>query len=142
MTNIVIAGNLGKDAETRRTQNGDPVTGFNVAVEGYDGKEKYTLWFDVSFWGRRGESLAQYLTKGTRVTVAGDLGTREYNGKTYLTVRANEVTLQGGRQSHDTQRNDHQSGYDQSPPGYGAGGRPSVADDLSDEIPFHHCWQV
>ena len=58
MKAIVIAGNIGKNAEIRRTQKGDAVTGFSVAVEDRAGQEKRTLWFDVSMWGRRGESLA------------------------------------------------------------------------------------
>ena len=132
MKTITIAGNIGKDAELRTTQGGDQVAGFSVAVEGREGREMVTLWFDVSLWGRRGEALSQYLTKGTKVAVSGDLGTREYNGKTYLTVRASEVTLMGGGQSGGG------SG------GYGSGqsqgsdpARQAPVDDLDqDEVPF------
>ena len=99
MKAIVIAGGIGKDAVTRQTQGGDSVTGFSVAVEerGRDGKR--TLWFDVSLWGKRGEALGPHLTKGSKVTVSGDMSTREHDGKTYLTVKANDVTLQGGKPS-------------------------------------------
>lgn len=96
MKSVTIAGNIGRNAETRNTQSGDSVTGFSVAVEERQGQDKRTIWFDVSVWGKRGSSLAQYLTKGTRVAVAGDLSTREYDGKTYLTIRADQVTLLGG----------------------------------------------
>jgi len=98
---IIIGGNIGKDAVTRTTQGGDSVTGWSVAVEERNGKDKRTVWFDVSMWGKRGEALAQYLTKGTRVAVAGDLSTREHEGKTYLTVRADQVTLMGGGERRD-----------------------------------------
>jgi single-strand DNA-binding protein len=101
MKNITIAGNVGKDAEVRTTQNGDKLASFSVAVEQRDGREKSTLWFDVSLWGKRGEALAPHIVKGGRVAVSGDLGTREYNGKTYLTVRANDVTLLGGGERRD-----------------------------------------
>ena len=80
MKSITIAGNIGRNAETRNTQSGDSVTGFSVAVEERQGQDKRTIWFDVSIWGKRGSSLAQYLTKGTRVAVAGDLSTREHDG--------------------------------------------------------------
>jgi len=103
MKNITIAGNIGKDAVTRTTQGGDSVTGFSVAVE-ERGADKRTVWFDVSLWGKRGSALAQYLTKGTRVAVAGDLSTREHDGRTYLTVRASEVTLMGSGQRDDQSR--------------------------------------
>lgn len=131
MKNITIAGRIGKAAEVRQTQNGDAVAGFSVAVDEGFGDKKRTLWFDVSLWGKRGQSLAQYLAKGTSVTVTGDLSTREYEGKTYLTIRANDLTLQGGKQSSDS---------GQQSDGYGSGGRPS--DDLGDEIPFIHEWRI
>lgn len=129
MKNVTIAGNIGKDAETRTTQGGDQVTGWSVAVEERNGQDKRTIWFDCSLWGKRGQALAQYLTKGTRVAVSGDLSTREHNGKTYLTVRASEVTLMGGGEKRD---------HVAMPPGY-EGTAPAEADRrraLDDEIPF------
>ena len=104
MKHIVISGGIGKDAVTRTTQQGDKVTSFSVGVSEGFGDAKRTMWFDVSFWGSRGEKLAQHLTKGTRVSVAGDLSTREHEGKTYLAVRASEVTLMGGGQRDDAPR--------------------------------------
>ena len=78
MKNLTIAGNIGKDAVTRTTQSGDSVTGWSVAVEERNGQDKRTLYFDCSLWGKRGQALAQYLTKGSRVAVTGDLSTREH----------------------------------------------------------------
>ena len=133
MKAITIAGRLGKDAETRNTQAGDQVTGFTVAVDEGFGDKKRTLWFDCSFWGKRGAAVAQYLTKGSSVTVSGELSTREYEGKTYLTVRAHDLTLQGGN-SQSGQRDSGQSqqggsgGYSAPP----TGGVP----DMDDEVPF------
>lgn len=144
MKNICIAGNIGKDAVVRSTQGGDKVTGWSVAVEERQGQEKRTVWFDCTLWGKRGEALAQYLTKGTKVAVAGELSTREHEGKTYLTIRADAVTLLGGGES----RTQQSGSYDQSPPkqnsGSGAGGRPSGggrATDFDDEIPFAPEWR-
>lgn len=131
MKNITIAGGIGRDAELRTTQNGDKVAGFSVAVYDGVGQNKGTLWFDVSIWGKRAEALAQYLTKGSRVAVSGDLGRREHDGKVYLTVRANEVTLLGGGKRDDAGA---------SGDGYGSGGRhsnqASSRPDFDDEIPF------
>ncbi|WP_136685661.1 single-stranded DNA-binding protein [Falsirhodobacter xinxiangensis] len=139
MKSISIAGNIGKDAVTRSTQNGDKVTGWSVAVEERVGQEKRTLWFDVSLWGNRGEKLAQYLTKGTRVAVSGEFSTREHEGKTYLTIRANEVTLLGGGEQRG-ERQDRDGGGSRGGDGYGAGGRPSSGGRSTDfddgEIPF------
>ena len=129
MKSITIAGNIGRDAVTRTTGNGDKVTGFTVAVEDRQGKEKSTLWFDVAIWGARGEKLAEYLTKGGKVVVAGDLSTREHEGKTYLSVRADQVTLMGGvqREEREPQRG-----------GAPAGGR---GNDIEDSIPFAAEWR-
>lgn len=129
MKNITIAGGITRDAELR-TAGSDKVLGFSVAVSEGFGDKKRTLYFDCNLWGKRGETLASMLTKGSKVAVAGDLSTREHNGKTYLTIRANEVTLMGGGQ-----RNDDAGGYGggQSSGGYGAGG--SALGD-GDDIPF------
>lgn len=97
MKNITIAGRLTKDAETRTLNNGDKVASFSVAVDDRAGKEKATIFFECSLYGKRGEGLAQYLTKGSSVTVTGDLTKREYEGKTYLGVRVDNLTLQGGK---------------------------------------------
>jgi single-strand DNA-binding protein len=126
MKTITIAGNIGKDAETRTTQGGDSVTSFNVAVEDRAGKEKTTLWFTCSLWGKRGDALAQYLTKGSKVAVSGDMSTREYEGKTYLQIRADQVTLMGGKQGGEDDRSQGSQRQEQQ----------NSRTDLDDEIPF------
>lgn len=135
MKSITIAGNIGKDAITRTTPQGDKVTSWSVAVEERNGQDKRSLWFDCTLWGKRGESLSQYLTKGGKVSVSGELSTREHEGKTYLTIRADQVTLLGGGERQESGRAKPQ--YDQSPDksqGYGAGGRPN--NDMDPDIPF------
>lgn len=124
MRTIVIAGRLGKDARLNRTHDGDPILNFSVATDDGYGENKRTLWFDCSLFGKRGEKLAQYLTKGTAVAVSGDLSTRQHEGKTYLTVRVNELTMQGSGQDRGERRDEpaRQSG------GHGA--------EMDDEIPF------
>jgi single-strand DNA-binding protein len=132
MKSITIAGNIGRDAVTRTTGGGDKVTGFTVAVEDRQGKEKSTLWFDVAIWGARGEKLADYLIKGGKVCVSGDLSMREHEGKTYLTVRADQVTLMGGKSEGQREEREPQRG---SAP---AGGR---GNDIEDSIPFAAEWR-
>jgi single-strand DNA-binding protein len=127
MKNLTIAGRLTKDAETRDA-GGSRVTGFSVAVDNWDGKTKGTLFFDASMWGDRGEKVAQHLTKGTPVTVSGDLGTREHNGKTYLTIRVADVTLQGGKRAA--------SDADESFSGPAGKADPKAYHELDDSVPF------
>lgn len=135
MKTIVISGNIGKNAETRTTQGGDIVTSFNVAVEDRQGKEKSTLWFTCSIWGKRGDALAQYLTKGGKVSVSGDLSTREHDGRTYLQIRADCVTLLGG--NDQARRATEQSDY--AAPA--AGGAPAGGYDDGSDIPFAPEWR-
>ena len=111
MKNITIAGRLTRDAEQRRTQNGDAVLGFSVAVDDRSTKEKRSLFFECSMWGQRGSAVAGYLKKGNPVTVSGDLSTREHDGKTYLTVRVSELTLQGGGEARQAQPESRQQSY-------------------------------
>lgn len=128
MKSIVIAGRLGKDAELRRTGGGDPVLSFPVAVDDGYGQNKSTMWFDCSVWGKRGEALGEHLRKGTAVAVSGDLSRREHDGKTYLAVRVNDVTLQGGGERQEKQTQQRTSYDDQDD--------RSNTRELDDEIPF------
>jgi single-strand DNA-binding protein len=139
MKSLTIAGGIGKDAVTRTTQQGDKVTGFSVGVSEGFGDSKRTLWFDVSLWGARGDKLAQYLTKGSRVVVSGDLSTREHEGKTYITLRAAEVTLMGGNEQRDEggmSSKARAADRSQRP----TGGAPAGA-DMDDVIPFIMEWR-
>lgn len=98
MNSFNAIGRVGKDAVTRFTQGGDPVAGWSLAVDSGYGDKKQTLWLDCSLWGKRAEKVAEYITKGSQLGVTGELGQREHDGKTYLTLRVGEVTLIGGRQ--------------------------------------------
>ena len=100
MNSISISGNLGKDCEQRFLPNGDAVASFSVADS--QGKDKPSIWWNCSLFGKRAESLAQYLTKGQKVTVIGNVTQREYtdqagNKRTSMDVRVNDVALMGGK---------------------------------------------
>jgi single-strand DNA-binding protein len=73
MIQIFGLARIGRDVEVRNTTGGDAVASvslaFNHGRKGDDGK-KPTQWVDGALWGKRAESLAPYLTKGTLVTVA------------------------------------------------------------------------
>ncbi len=99
---ITLIGNLGRDPEMRYTPSGTPVTSFNVAVNrswtGQDGqRQDKTTWFRVSAWQRLAETCNQFLTKGQRVLVVGEVEEpstwtdREGNTRASLEVRARNV---------------------------------------------------
>lgn len=75
---IMLIGNLGRDPEMRYTASGVPVTSFSVAVSrrwtGQDGQQQEkTVWFRVNTWRKQAEVANQYLTKGSRVLVIGEI---------------------------------------------------------------------
>lgn len=105
MNFITITGNLGKDSEKRVLQDGTSVLSFSVADSG-QGKDKPTIWWDASLFGKRADVLAQFLRKGQQVTVVGQVSEREYVTKDGVTkkafsVRVQDVALQGGKRDDD-----------------------------------------
>lgn len=107
MNSITVAGQLGKDAEVRFLQNGDPVANFSIADS--QGKDKDAIWWNCQLFGKRAESLSQYLVKGQAVTISGTISQRKYtdkNGQEKIStdVRVNEVALQGGKREEVPQR--------------------------------------
>ena len=99
---ITLAGNLGGDPEMRYTQDGTPVTSFSVATNrrwsAQDGTtQEKTVWFRISAWRRLAETCNEYLTKGQRVLVVGEVeepGTwtdQEGNARASLEVQARVV---------------------------------------------------
>lgn len=102
---------LGRDAELRHTGSGDAVVSFSGAYEygrkGNDGKRP-SQWADFAMYGKRAESLCQYLTKGSQVMVYGGsphIETFEKRDGTFgvkLSCVIDDITLIGGR-SESTQ---------------------------------------
>lgn len=134
MNCLTIAGNVGKDAELRTTQQGKQVASFSVGVS--QGRDKETTWFDCSIWGERAAKLQPYIRKGDKITVMGEVSAREHNGKAYLQVFVRELTLQGGkRDSTPAQSDGYGSGQASYGGGYGAG-------DVEDTIPFAPEWRI
>ncbi|HEX7478546.1 MAG TPA: single-stranded DNA-binding protein [Polyangiales bacterium] len=108
LNRVILIGNLGQDPELRYTQNSQAVLNLRIATtESYfdtntkERKEK-TEWHTVVLWGKRGEALNKFLSKGSRICVEGRLQTRTWEDKTgakrYATdVNATNIILLGGR---------------------------------------------
>lgn len=92
-----VVGRLTRDAELRQAGSSQ-VCGFTVAATPYKAEAHF---IDVSVWGKRGEALVQFLTKGQQVTVIGNFSVRKYehNGEQRfaLEINASEVALVGGK---------------------------------------------
>jgi single-strand DNA-binding protein len=129
MNVVTIAGGLGRDAEIKYLNNGDPICNFSVADS--QGREKPTIWWSCTLYGKRAEALSQYLTKGQSVTVVGTITEREWqdkegNKRKSMDVRVSEISLQGGRKDSEPQEERR------------AAPKPAQQnfDDMDDDIPF------
>lgn len=128
MNSITLAGGLGRDAELKYLSSGDPICNFSIADS--QGKDKSTIWWNCTLFGKRAEALSQYLTKGQHVTVIGHVQEREYtdkngNQRKAMDVRVNDIILQGGRKESQDDRRNHENNQQQS-----SGGGPVDQDDI------------
>ena len=150
---VILVGNLGKDPEVRRLNSGDPVVNLSVATsetwrdkQSGERKEK-TEWHRVVIFNENIAKVAeQYLKKGAKVYIEGQLQTRKYeqNGVEKYTT---EVVLQrfrgeltmldgkgdgGGRSFED----EGSFGGNAGKKRVSSGPSESFSQDLDDEIPF------
>lgn len=68
---VTFSGNLGSDCVTRSTPNGKVIATFSLPVKQRYGEHEKVTWVQCRMFGARAEKLSRYLTKGTKVTVAG-----------------------------------------------------------------------
>jgi single-strand DNA-binding protein len=112
VSRVILIGNLGRDPETRFTQNGVMNLSFTMATNrrrtDQNGQpQDVTTWFRVTAWRRLAETmntLAEQgaLVKGRSVYVSGSLEAREYTdrqgvNRTSLDVNADEIQILGAR---------------------------------------------
>jgi single-strand DNA-binding protein len=107
LNQVAVIGNLGRDPEMRYTPSGQAVTSFSVAASRTwttaDGKRHDTTeWFNVVSWGSLAEICSQFLSKGRRVYVEGELRTRAWqqtdSKRVFRTeLVANEMIMLGPR---------------------------------------------
>jgi single-strand DNA-binding protein len=155
---VILVGNLGKDPEIRRTQDGRPIANLSVATsESWrdkatgERKEK-TEWHRVVIFNEGLCKIAeQYLKKGAKVYLEGQLQTRKWTDQSGVDKYSTEVVLQGfnsnltmldgrsggggGSSGADDSSGDFGAGGSSGPPrrAVAAGGRNG---DMDDDIPF------
>ena len=99
---VILVGNLGKDPEVRRMQNGNPVVNLTVATSDTwrdkatgERKEK-TEWHRVVIFSEGLAKVAeQYLKKGAKVYIEGALQTRKWTDPQGVEKYSTEIVLQG-----------------------------------------------
>lgn len=135
MNNYTCIGRIGKDAVVR-SGGSRQVTGFSLAVDSGFGDKKQTLWLDCSWWGDRGVKVAEYIRKGDRLGVSGELGTREHDGKTYITLDVRDVTLLGEKKEGGGSGGARGGAPQRQRPETSTKPREEFADTNLDDIPF------
>src|SRR5688572_13342851 len=164
---VILVGNLGKDPEVRRMGSGEPVVNLSVATsESWKDKatgerKEKTEWHRVVIFNENLARVAeQYLRKGSKVYVEGQLQTRKWTDQSGQEKYTTEVVLQrfrgeltildgrgggGGEMSDDTGGGRGEFGrsspMEKRPAMAGAGassggGASRYAGDLDDDIPF------
>ena len=108
INSVTLVGRLTRDMELKTTNSGFSIGNIGLAVN--SSKKQGDEWveeanfFDVELLGRRAESLAQYLTKGTKIAVSGSLKQDrwEQDGqkRSRVIITANNIQLLGGNQNN------------------------------------------
>lgn len=139
---VILVGNLGRDPEVRRTNAGDPVVNFSVATsetwrdKASGERKERTEWHRIVIFNEHLAKVAeQYLRKGSKVYLEGQLSTRKWTDKEGHEKETTEIVLnkfRGELQMLDSRAN-------------GQGARVSGSDEparsferaeMDDEIPF------
>ena len=99
---VILVGNLGKDPEIRTTQTGAKFANLRIATtESWRDKnsgerKERTEWHSVVIWSEPlCKVVEQYLKKGAKVYIEGQLQTRKYQDKDGVEKYSTEVVLQG-----------------------------------------------
>ena len=98
-----IAGNVG-NVKDLKTVGNDEVLNFSIAVDnGKDkqGEKREATWYDCALWGKRAASLAPYITKGSKLVVSGRPSARAHEGKAYIGLTVNELTLMSSKADNE-----------------------------------------
>lgn len=96
---VILMGNLTRDVEMRTTASGQSVANFSLAVsrswKGQDGQQQeQTSFINCVAWGKVGEIIEQYTSKGTPLLVSGRLEQRSYEDKDGNKRQAVEVVVE------------------------------------------------
>jgi single-strand DNA-binding protein len=137
LNKVQLIGRLGRDPEMRYTPGGKAVTHFSLAVnqsrrDDQGQRVEMTEWFNVVAWEGLGETVNEYLRKGSRCYIEGRLQSRRFTdaegqARAMIEVVANDLVMLDGRR----EAADHAAGAPAA--ATSAPGGPSPADEA---MPF------
>lgn len=160
---VVLVGRLTRDAEQTKTSTGYALLKFSIAVnrrrkQGEEWVDEANF-FDVAVYGRQGEAIARYMTKGKQVAVEGCLvqykwTAKDRSSRSKVVIEGNNIQLlgsreapaaspqgapvqnQGQRQSFQNQGSGQQSFQNQGSGQQGFQNQGSGQQSFGDDIPF------
>jgi single-strand DNA-binding protein len=116
-----LIGRLTRDPELKRTPSGTSLCEFSLAVNRYykdkDGDRKEeTSFFDVVIWGDRGDTFAEFTTKGSEVLVIGRLKqdrwtTEDNQSRSKVRIVCDEFQFLGKKNDQEKESSDTQSEF-------------------------------
>lgn len=148
---VTLLGHLGKDPETKTLNSGDTVTSFSIATNKRRKDGDLTTWWNCTAWGKRGETLGQYLKKGDPILVVGEPCLRPYQTKDGRDGQALEVEVRewtfasgkgdaggAGKSDYPARAPAPQNGAQGASGVHGVyvAGRQDAAAPIDDDIPF------
>jgi single-strand DNA-binding protein len=90
-----------------------PVLNISLATNRKVGDREFTDWSSVKIWGERGQKLAPFITKGTKLLISGRPEARAYKGndglaKAELVIHASDVEFLSGQGQHNAAESESQ----------------------------------
>lgn len=147
---VYLIGNLTRDPELRVTPKGTSICQFGIAVNRQFKDESGamrddTTFVDIEAWGKQGETISKYCTKGRPLFIEGRLKLDQWEDKASGQKRSKlKVVLEGFQFLGGGQREGGGGGeYDQSPaperhspPPRSSAPRPAPVENLDEDVPF------
>src|ERR1041384_6758197 len=154
LNKVLLMGNLTRDPELRVTPKGTPICQFSLAInrtfkmESGETREE-VIYVDIEAWGKQGETIAKYCTKGRPLYVEGRLRLDQWEDKNTKEKRSRmKIVLEqfqflgdsrggggGGAAAPSGEFDQSASPERHSPPPRG-GGKPPATENLDEDVPF------
>ena len=157
LNKVMLMGNLTRDPELRVTPKGTPVCQFAIAInrqfkmESGESREE-VIYVDIEAWGKQGETIAKYCTKGRPLFVEGRLRLDQWEDKNTKEKRSRmKVVLEGfqflgdGRSGSGGASGGSPGGGDESaggsperhaPPPRSSSAKPAAQENIDEDVPF------
>jgi len=146
LNKVFLIGNLTRDPELRMTPKGTAICTFGLAVnrqfrDEAGGTREETTFVDLEAWGKTGELVSKYLTKGSPAMIEGRLRFDSWESKTgekrnKLKVVVDNVQFLSSRGGGEGAPAEGAPERRQAAPQREAAAPESQANDVDDDVPF------